>query len=623
MNIIKQIEIKNFRSFGNRRKESYKLIKANDLNIISGANDSGKSNVLRALNLFFNGNTNHYHFFDFERDFFRKSELDDLDVKEEIVTVKIWFYNEKNKNKNRNQPDKAYLPAEFWVSKKWKKTSQYSNADLRSSIEIDFEKEKGEHYKDFLINPTSDRKELVSNFKAGLQKQLTDFLSAIQFHYIPAIKDKDYFSHLFGELQQTLWKTKTSIVENKKVDFETAIQKETDKLMSDFKESIAANTSSESIAPVFQLPADLINLFRALVVQTGNVDLTLRGDGLQAKLIPEILNFIAQKELGFTSRSIKSGYKAKKHFIWGFEEPENSYEYRNAQILAEKFRDIYSNNAQIFITTHSFNFLALEGDHISKYRVWKDHEIQSSRISKIKRDSSGKIKFESVGDFKSDWKKLEEELGFFYLNNELQDLYERQERELKSLEEKIATIHKPIVYSEGYNMNYLEKAISIFAPSLELEFGDLGGKTDIKNFFLKLSRSNYCRFKMIFIFDCDATGEYEACKKEATSYLIPFLIPHNPENSVSEVQTGIENLFSDDLFNDEQKLFDVTEINRNGVVQSRNRKLRKNEFEHYVITERNIESDFEKFEQIVKFIENEITGTQQAVSNMAQEITQE
>jgi AAA15 family ATPase/GTPase len=121
MNIIKQIEIKNFRSFGNIRKESYKLIKANELNIISGANDSGKSNVLRALNLFFNGNTNHYQFFDFERDFFRKSKVDEFDVKEEIVTVKNWFYNEKNKNKNSNQTDKAYLPAEFWVSKKWKK----------------------------------------------------------------------------------------------------------------------------------------------------------------------------------------------------------------------------------------------------------------------------------------------------------------------------------------------------------------------------------------------------------------------------------------------------------------------------------------------------------------------
>ena len=140
MQIIDQIEIKNFRSFGNRKKESYKLIKIQDLNIISGANDSGKSNILRALNLFFNGQTNLNQFFNFERDFYTKENHDKNDIKEELVTVKVWFNNPNNKNKNRNQQSKAFLPSKFWVSKRWKKTSQYSSSDLKSSIEIDFKK---------------------------------------------------------------------------------------------------------------------------------------------------------------------------------------------------------------------------------------------------------------------------------------------------------------------------------------------------------------------------------------------------------------------------------------------------------------------------------------------------
>ena len=181
-----------------------------------------------------------------------------------------------------------------------------------------------------------------------------------------------------GRVCEELWKTKISTVEDKKNEFEKAIQVETDILMSEFKNSISINSD---IKPVFQLPSDLINLFRALVVQTGSVDLTLRGDGFQAKLIPEILNFIAIKELSFTAKSIKSDYKAKKYFIWGFEEPENSYEYRNAQILAEKFKEIFSKNAQIFITTHSFNFLSLRGENIGIYRVWKDNEIKRSKIN--------------------------------------------------------------------------------------------------------------------------------------------------------------------------------------------------------------------------------------------------
>jgi len=380
--------------------------------------------------------------------------------------------------------------------------------------------------------------------------------------------------------------------------------------MLEFKNSITGDNATASFNPVFQLPEDLINLFRALVVQTGNVDLTLRGDGLQAKLIPEILNFIAIKELSFTSGSIKSGYKAKKYFIWGFEEPENSYEYRNAQILANKFQNEFYKNAQIFISTHSFNFLSLEGEHVSKFRVWKDESTVSSKISRLKRDNKGALKFESISDFKTDWKKLEEELGFFYLNDELKELYDKQENDLKLLEERIQSVDKPIIYSEGYNMNLLKRAKEIYFPELDVEFGDLGGKTEIKQFFQKLSRTNYNRFKMVFIFDCDAKGEFEACNKERSEYLIPYLLEQNSNNNIEEVQSGIENLFAEELFEDEALLFDVNEHLRNGTVQSRKRKLRKTVFEKLILNTRNENSDFVNFEPCFKYINEQLNGTQ-------------
>ena len=50
MEIIKSIEITNFRSF----KKATKKLKPSELNIFVGQNDQGKSNLLRALNLFFN-----------------------------------------------------------------------------------------------------------------------------------------------------------------------------------------------------------------------------------------------------------------------------------------------------------------------------------------------------------------------------------------------------------------------------------------------------------------------------------------------------------------------------------------------------------------------------------------
>lgn len=603
MNIIEQIEIKNFRSFGNRKKESYKVSKCESFNIISGANDSGKSNILRALNLFFNKKTDLNSFFDFNKDFFKKEEIDENEIKEELVTIKIWFLNPKNSGKNSQKKTNIFLPEKFWVSRKWKKTSEFSLFDQLSSIEKDFEIEKGSDFDFFLEDGT---KTLKSNARASLQKQLTDFIHSIQFHYVPAIKDSTYFSHLYGELQQTLWKTKISSVEDKKNQFEKAIQEETDILMEEFKNSISINGD---INPVFQLPSDLINLFRALVVQTGSVDLTLRGDGFQAKLIPEILNFIAKKELSFTSKSIKSEYKAKKYFIWGFEEPENSYEYRNAQILAEKFKNTFSKNAQIFITTHSFNFLSLRDENISIYRVWKDGSTKGSKIAKLKFDNKGKIKFDSNA-LNTDWDLLQEELGFFYLNEELNLLYEEKQQLLDSIKAKADTIVKPIIYSEGNNYKYLEKAKSIFANNLDIDIKDCGGKNELQKLFKLFVKTDFDRFKIFFVFDCDATASFTDCNSLKTSSLIPYIFKKNQENTIEEVQSGIENLFPDELFElkDEFYFFDVNEHKRNGEIKSRSRLLRKTNFENFILNERNENADFDKFQDLFEFINNKINN---------------
>jgi hypothetical protein len=435
MIIIEQIEIKNFRSFGNRKGETTKLVKLNSLNILSGSNDSGKSNILRALNLFFNGHTDLNIFFDFQRDFFKKEKPDKLDIKEELVTIKIWFSNLKNKSKNQKQPEKVFLPEKFWVSKKWKKTSNYSQFDPKSNVEVSFRHEKGSvPLKSFLDESNT----LKSMIKASLQKQLTEYLAQIQFHYIPAIKDKQYFSHLFGELQQTLWKAQTSKVNKKKNDFQAEIQKETLILMEEFKETLSQqNTHYE---PVFQLPENLVDLFKTLQVQTGDVELSQRGDGVQAKLIPEILNYISIKERSFTSRTVRKDVQAKKHFIWGFEEPENSYEYKNAQLLADRFKNKFCQSAQIFITTHSFNFLSVNGENVEKFRVWQDDLISASRISRIEICKNGAF---SADDSKlSDSYKLNEELGVFSLNMELEQLFQETERIRTLLANKISEIEQ-------------------------------------------------------------------------------------------------------------------------------------------------------------------------------------
>lgn len=430
MIVIEKIEIKNFRSFGNRKGETTKLENISPLNVLSGSNDSGKSNILRGLNLFFNGNTDLNQFFDFDRDFFKKDNPDELDIKEELVTIKIWFSNRKNKGKNYKQGEKVFLPEKFWVSKKWKKTSVYSQCDPKSNIELSFRYEKKQADLEHFLGLNGS---LKSTIKASLQKQLTEFLSQIQYHYVPAIKDKQYFSHLFGELQQTLWKAQTSLVDKRKNDFQSEIQKETSVLMEEFKDTLTQQNLNYE--PVFQLPENLVDLFKTLQVQTGDVELSQRGDGIQAKLIPEILNYISIKEKSYTSRSVRRDVQSKKYFIWGFEEPENSYEYKNAQLLANRFREKFTENAQIFITTHSFNFISISGENVSKYRVWQDENISASRISKIEVDSDGV--FNSEDAILTESYKLNNELGVFDLNVRLEKIFLETERVKSELERKI------------------------------------------------------------------------------------------------------------------------------------------------------------------------------------------
>jgi AAA15 family ATPase/GTPase len=472
MVVIEQIEIKNFRSFGNRTGETTKLVKIKALNILSGSNDSGKSNVLRALNLFFNGHTNLNSFFDSNVDFFNKEIPDDKDIKEELVTIKLWFSNENNINKNKNQPTKSYLPTKFWVSKKWKKSSVYNPESQKSNIELSFLKEKSKDDKEHFLDAEGSLKYPI---KGSLQKQLTDFLTQIQFHYVPAIKDKLYFSHLFGELQQTLWKGQASRVDSKKNEFQKEIQTETSILMEEFKETL--NQQSLNYEPVFQLPENLVDLFRTLQVQTGGVELTQRGDGVQAKLIPEILNYIAIKEKHLTNVTTRKGAQVKKYFIWGFEEPENSYEYKNAQLLANRFKDKFIDNAQVFITTHSFNFISIDGENISKYRVWQDDEISASRIAKIEKDKEGSYITDDTALSQSH--KLNEELGVFSLNIELEKVFVETERIKAVLEEKMAKVEQKSNYlfvEDKYDQLY--KIAWLKINNLEFDIHDFEGQFD-------------------------------------------------------------------------------------------------------------------------------------------------
>ena len=66
MRLISEVEIEGFRSI-----RHCKLEDLGDFTVFAGLNNSGKSNFLRALNVFFNGQTDQEVWLDVDGDYFR------------------------------------------------------------------------------------------------------------------------------------------------------------------------------------------------------------------------------------------------------------------------------------------------------------------------------------------------------------------------------------------------------------------------------------------------------------------------------------------------------------------------------------------------------------------------
>lgn len=551
MDIIERIEIKHFRSFdGGKDQTKVRIDELKDLNIFSGANDSGKSNVLRALNLFFNKEISPGIKFDKDRDFskivakrfdedvaLRKdAELErvktlnknggsekpkDLRRSDIVVSVKLFF---NNKQKQRG------LPKKFWVSRSF---SQKNNFEGEYIYQTDL---KG-------------------------NAQVTLFISSFKFEYVPAVKDRVYFNHLFEKLQTYLFEKEDKKKENK---FSQSSQRFNEILKSETVDLFKKFQKSSGVEANFYIPSTLVDFFRTLSVQTeNNISLFDRGDGVQARFIPEILDEISKD--------------SKKNIIWGFEEPENSYEVKNIHKLRNEFLDKYSKKKQIFITSHTKEFLSLkrvytpQENQILENRLLNSITKKESEISKLRTDnrSSGisiyrvwkqsEINNTSLvtrfDEKNNEWEKTCDDLGIIQeariiqnlqerlglqtreiqkskltianqkrVNDEIiRDIYKDMESNLSELEDvkmKIEEYEKPILviedkYDQIYKIAYLKiKDISFELQNLDDVFkssspftirrgegaSQVAGKLSMKN------TDGYDEKKIIGLFDFDKAG---------------------------------------------------------------------------------------------------------------------
>lgn len=438
MELIEKITIKHYRSLVNTKDE---IINLSNLNIFSWSNDSWKSNILRALNIFFNWETDNLLYFnsdfsiqELEREEKEREKNPNYSIHKNI-DITLYFDIRSTTYRTQKFAVTKRFSEEWFVKridhifkpnkKDYSYTKDFENA-TKLFEKITWEKSKKWEKNTFKIDLSSDDDKLGKTSKL-VRTSITRSLNKMRFYYIPAIKDNNIFSKLYSEVLSKIkenddifsddWKKKIS---DSIITLEQNINHESNNLFKNLS----------FLQSTFKIPDKLEDFFSTFDIWTQrdneykSISLRNRWDWLQARYIPELLNFISEIENKDT--------RIKKNYFRGFEEPENSYEYSQAQILAEKFKNTYSKDKQIFITSHSFNFLSLDGDNVSKYRVYKD-EKQTSRIFNLKDID------------KMDHKDLlNNEIWLYKLNEDLEKVYIQKENEKKELEAKKAELETKI-----------------------------------------------------------------------------------------------------------------------------------------------------------------------------------
>lgn len=364
------------------------------MNIFSGANDSGKSNILRVLNLFFNDEVAYGQPFDFEREFF----IGKKNAGHKVIEIKVSFDLSADRKRDK------FLPEKFTISKFYDRTGfrnylysfELKEKATSGEIVVDSRSEmNGDLYNLFVPEKATEQELQAAKKREWVYRvKFSGFLNkSVSFEYVPAIRDKNFFAQLFGRVITQIKHNEDSKIsellkeKNKILNWEKTVQNKTEK--KDFKENIrTAAWREQRLAEIektskiearlavtingledeinlysknllssisfleseFKIGKNLQDFFEGFDVGTGNeksISLALRGDGVQAKFVPKILNFLSEID------------SEKKYFIWGFEEPENSAEYKNQQQLANEFKQLFSISKQIFVTTHSEEFFTI------------------------------------------------------------------------------------------------------------------------------------------------------------------------------------------------------------------------------------------------------------------------
>lgn len=395
--LITSVRIQNYRSIVDEQ------FKTDRLNLFVGLNDVGKSNILRALDLFFNGRAAASPFV-FTRDFCKHTKTPANKAKESRVTLTLKL-------------PASYDATEIHWKKVWRIGGEYEPATELFHVDK---------------SPLKPRSRVPA------------LLNAIRFEYVPAVKGNDYFETLLKALHDVLVDTVAADIRSASGGFTSTINDKTRSALDEIETKLGIKSTIE-------LPSDLRELFSRLEFQSQGkmaVSLSQRGDGVKARHIPILLHYIAQQS---RSRRVKGSPQSQT--IWGFEEPENNLEMSKAADLAKEFVE-YSKEIQIFATTHSPAFYSL-GTSTPETSIFL--------VTGTGVDGNTDVKSVKPGELEA----VDEHVGILpIIAPSFARAVAERDKSLAMLSQ-ISKLDRPTIFVEGKtDVMVLEKAFGLFAPHL-------------------------------------------------------------------------------------------------------------------------------------------------------------
>jgi hypothetical protein len=330
MRFVRALRIQGFRSLG-----SVELTDLDNVVPIIGANGSGKSNLLRALNLFFNGEIEKGVGLDLGRDFHERQAKRKA---KKLVAIELDIdFGEGVREQLRDPIDNlAGGSRVVTIRRRW----TLNHATGEPNMELAF-------------SAAGDPPAVVSDADRPLVERL---VNSIRFRYVSNhIHPTEVLREEENNLRKALFRRlgKSPSFTGQQIE---KIRESADALMRPITEELRGSAAQvESVE--LGTPGDWGELLWAFGLRleagsTGSREAVLHGSGIQSALAYSILHML--------DTNLGSDFGWRRGAIWAVEEPE-SFLHADLQAQLAEALSRYSNapSLQIFFTTHTTAFLGV------------------------------------------------------------------------------------------------------------------------------------------------------------------------------------------------------------------------------------------------------------------------